>query len=118
MVVVHYPFHPLHGQELQVFVSARSPDGAVTVEDANQKRLKIPRWMVVPDAAGCQVEERPTIHAAALLQLAELWDLHRDKLSNEEVHSPRELDHEATLVDQATVGKRVDADSSTRSGNA
>jgi hypothetical protein len=118
VVVVHYPFHPLHGQQLQVFVSSRSQDGAVTVEDANQKRLKIPGWMVMPDAAGCHVNDTPTIHATALLQLAELWELHRDKLSNQEVHSHRELDHEATLVDQAAVGKRVDADSSTRSGNA
>lgn len=115
---MHYPFHPLHGQQLQVFVSARSSDGAVTVEDANQKRLKIPRWMVLPDAAECRVDDAPTVHATALLQLAELWELHHGKLPNEEVHSQMELDHEATLVDHAPVGKRIDADSSTRSGDA
>lgn len=105
MVVVHYPFHPLHGQELQVFVSARSPDGTVTVEDATQKRLKIPLWMVAPSAAKSNVVDTPTLDARALLQLVELWELHHGKLPSKEVHLPMEASHEAMLVDQAAAGK-------------
>ena len=56
---VHYPFHSLHGQELQVFVSERSPDGTVTVQDAKHKRLKIPLWMVAPEAAECKLSDTP-----------------------------------------------------------
>jgi hypothetical protein len=102
VVVVHYPFHPLHGHELQVFVRSRSPDGTATVEDAKQKRLKIPLWMVSPDAAESKVTDTPALDAQALLQLVELWELHRGKLSRKEVHSQTESSHEATLVDQAT----------------
>ena len=80
----------------------------MTVEDTKQKRLKIPLWMVAPDAAMCELAETPTIQARALLQLAELWELHRGKLSDQEVNSHTELNHEATLVDQATSGKRID----------
>ena len=80
---MHYPFHPLHGQELQVFVRSRSPDGTVTVEDANQKRLKIPLWMVAPDAAESKVTAAPTLDAQALLELVELWELHHGRASTE-----------------------------------
>ena len=102
VVVVHYPFHPLHGQELRVFVKSRSPDGTVTVEVAKQKRLKIPLWMVAPDAAESKVTDTPMLNAHALLQLVELWELHRGKLPRKEVNSQTESGHEATLADQAT----------------
>jgi hypothetical protein len=102
VVVVHYPFHPLHGQELRVFVSARSPDGTVTVHDAGDKRLKIPLWMVAPNAANSKLADRPTLDGRALLRLVELWELHCGKLLGKEVHLPMEANHDATLVDQAT----------------
>ncbi len=100
-MVVHYPLHPLHGQELRVFVRSRSPDGTVTVEDTKQKRLKIPLWMVAPDAAELKVTDTPTLDVQALLQLVELWGLHRGKLPKKEVNSQTEPGHEATLADQA-----------------
>jgi hypothetical protein len=104
-VVVHYPFHPLHGQELRVFVRSRSPDGTVTVEDAKQKRLKIPLWMVASDAAESRVTAAPTLDAQALLQLVELRELRRGKLPQKEANSPKEASHETTLVDQSTTGQ-------------
>ncbi len=102
---VHYPFHPLHGRRLRVFVCARSPDGAVTVEDPKQKRLKIPLWMVAADAARCELADAPTLDAHALLRLFELWELQCDKLPELEVHPQTESRHEATLVDRATARK-------------
>lgn len=110
-MAVHYPFHPLHGQELQVFVKSRSPDGTVTVEDAKQKRLKIPLWMVAPSAAESKVTDTPTLDAQALLRLVELWELHRGKLPSQEVNSPMEASHETTLVNQATADERIAVDS-------
>ncbi len=107
---VHYPFHPLHGQELRVFVSARSLDGAVTVEDGKQKRLKIPLWMVAADAARFDLVDAPTLNAQALLMLVELCEPHCGKLPGREVHFQTESNHEATLADQAA-GQRADADS-------
>jgi hypothetical protein len=79
-VTVYYPFHPLHGQELRVFMMARSPDGAVTVEDEKQIRFKIPLWMVAPDAAHFELADTPTVDAQALLRLVERWQLHVSKL--------------------------------------
>ncbi len=108
---VHYPFHPLHGRELRVFVAARSPDGAVTVEDEKQKRLKIPHWMVAADAARFELVDAPTLNAEALLRLVELCELHCGKLPGREVYSQTESNHEATLSDQAATGQRVDAGS-------
>lgn len=98
---VYYPFHPLCGQELRIFVAARSPDGAVTVEDAKQKRLKIPLWMVAAKAAESQLADAPTLDAQALLQLVVLSELHCDKFSVLETCPQRESRDETTLVDKA-----------------
>jgi hypothetical protein len=110
-VYVYYPFHPLNGRELRVFVAARSPDGAVTVEDEKQKRLKIPLWMVAADAARLELVDAPTLNAEALLRLVELCEPHCGKLSGREVYSQTESNHEATLADQTAAGQGVDADS-------
>jgi hypothetical protein len=109
-VCVHYPFHPLHGRELPVFVSARSPDGAVTVEDEKQMRLKIPLWMVTPDAARFALQDTPTLDAGALLRLVELWQLHCDKLPGWEVHPQKESSHETTLAVQAATSRHIGPD--------
>jgi hypothetical protein len=100
-VCVHYSFHPLCGQELRVFVATRSPDGAVTVEDAKQKRLKIPLWMVATNAARFELADAPTLDAQALLRLVELSELHCDKFSVLETYPQRESGDETALVDRA-----------------
>lgn len=92
-------------------MAARSPDGAVTVEDEKQKRLKIPLWMVAADAVRFELVDAPTLNSQALLRLVELCELHCGKLSGREVYSQTESNHEATLADQAAAGKRVDTDS-------
>lgn len=98
---VYYPFHPLCGQELRIFVAARLPDGAVTVEDAKQRRLKIPLWMVAANAARYQLADAPTLDAQALLRLVELSELCCDKVSVFESCPQGEPRHETTLVDKA-----------------
>lgn len=106
---VHYPFHPLHGHELRVFTPARSLDGAVTVEETKQKRLKIPVWMVAAKAAHLKVTNIPTVDARALLQLVELCESNRGKLSASRLHPTTEPSHEATLVDH-TARPRIDTE--------
>ena len=110
-VRVHYPFHPLYDRELRVFVAARSPDGAVTVEDTKQIRLKIPLWMLAPAAARFEVVDAPSVAAQALLGLVELCDLQRAKIRAPEFHSPVEPSHETTLVDPANAAGGIEADS-------
>ncbi|MGA8023071.1 MAG: hypothetical protein WB990_08895 [Candidatus Acidiferrales bacterium] len=106
-VCVFYPFHPLHGQQLQVFVTARSQNGAVTVEDQHQNRLRIPLWMLTPDAARFELQDTPTLDARALLRLVELWQLHCDKLPGWEVHPQKESSHETTLAVQAATSRHI-----------
>lgn len=74
-------------------------------EDAKQKRLKIPLWMVAPGAVESKVTAEPTLDVQALLQLVELGELHRGMLPQKEANSPMEASHEATLVDQATASQ-------------
>jgi hypothetical protein len=50
-VRVFYTLHPLRDSSLQVVRRPKRGDGAVTVVDPTGKRLKIPLWMLSPDAA-------------------------------------------------------------------
>ncbi len=71
-ITVHYPFHPLHGQHLEVASAVRSEDTAVSVIDPDGLRLKIPLWMVSPTAAGYRLAAQATISARALRSTFEL----------------------------------------------
>ena len=69
-----YPFHPLHGLELEVVCRPKSAVGAITVFDPQGKRLKIPSWMVSPQASGYQLSERAEICTRALIALTNLLE--------------------------------------------
>ena len=73
-VKVYYPFHPLNGLELDVVCKSRKGDGAVTVADPEGIRLKIPVWMVWPQAAQIELSEKAEISARALLELVHLLE--------------------------------------------
>lgn len=79
---------------------ARTPDGAVTVEDAKQTRLKIPLWMVAPNAARFELADSPTLDVQTLLGLAELCELLCNELPVSDTHAQKESRHAATLVDK------------------
>ncbi|MGC1951638.1 MAG: hypothetical protein WA970_03455, partial [Gammaproteobacteria bacterium] len=51
-VTVRYPFHPLHNRCLDVVAWPRQATRAVSVRHPDGKTLKIPLWMLQPDAAG------------------------------------------------------------------
>jgi len=65
-VVVHYPFHPLTGRTLEVVSGARHADGAVTVRGVDSHDLKIPLWMLGPEAATIGLAIVATLDAPAL----------------------------------------------------
>ena len=71
-VQVYYPFHPLHGQELEVAYRARREDGCVTVIDSEGVRLQIPAWMLVAEAARHCLSSEAAISGSALLRLCDL----------------------------------------------
>ncbi len=71
-IKVYYPFHPLNGLELDVVRKSRKGDGAVTVADPEGIRLKIPAWMVSPQAAQIVLSEKAEISVRALLELVHL----------------------------------------------
>ena len=73
-VTVHYPFHPLCGQRVEVVRAPRREDGAFTVVDPSGRHLKIPAWMVSRAAGEMKLSAQATIHARALVCLAELLD--------------------------------------------
>ncbi len=74
-VVVHYPFHPYHGQELPVVVVPRHPDGRYIVS-LPTGQLRIPGWMLRPTAA-VAISSHAVISFDALLSLVELLDSYR-----------------------------------------
>jgi hypothetical protein len=71
-VQVFYPFHPLHGFSLQVIRKSKRGDGAVSIRDPAGKRLKIPIWMLAPDASHVQIVDQPLLSKEALLSLTSL----------------------------------------------
>src|SRR5262252_7556710 len=82
---VYYPFHPLHGRELRVTSRPRHPELPVTVVDEAGFSLRIPAWMVAPEAAHYQLAEQATLDAQTLRALAALlMPLLNDGMSGEE----------------------------------
>ena len=71
-VQVFYPFHPLHGYSLRVLRKPKKGDGAVVVRDAVGKRLKIPMWMLYPEAARAEIARDAYLDSDSLLSLAVL----------------------------------------------
>lgn len=71
-VVVHYRFHPFHGIDLKAVTVPRTKDGVIIVEHPPGNRLKIPRWMLSPEAAEMTLSEQASISLPALLALVDL----------------------------------------------
>ena len=69
---VYYPFHPLHGRELRVTSRPRNPVLPVTVVDEAGSVLRIPAWMLAPEAVHYQLAEQATLDAQTLRALAAL----------------------------------------------
>ena len=68
----YYPFHPLRGRELRVTSRPRHPGSPVTAVDEAGFGLRIPAWMVAPEAAHYQLAAHATLDARTLRALAAL----------------------------------------------
>jgi len=69
---VYYPFHPLHGRELRITSHPRNPEFPVTVIDETGTGLRLPAWMVAPEAAHYHLAEHATLDMRTLRALAAL----------------------------------------------
>jgi hypothetical protein len=78
-VHVFYRFHPLYRSTLQIVRRPKRGDGAVCVIDQTGRRLKIPVWMLSPEAAGIVISEQAHLSKQALLSLASLLSLGTSK---------------------------------------
>src|SRR5437660_10408401 len=72
IATMYYPFHPMQGRELRVTSRSRNPELPVTVVDENGTGLRLPAWMVAPEAAHYQLAEQATIDVQTLRALAAL----------------------------------------------
>jgi len=62
----------MQGRELSVTSRSRNPELPVTVVDETGAGLRIPAWMVAPEAAHYQLAEQATLDVQTLRALAAL----------------------------------------------
>jgi hypothetical protein len=78
----------MQGRELRVTSRSRNPELPVTVVDENGTGLRLPAWMVAPEAAHYQLAEQATLDVQTLRALAALLiPLLDDGLAGEENRS-------------------------------
>jgi len=75
-VTMHYPFHPLHRQSLEVLTWPRQAHLPVTVRSPDGSMLKIPLWMLDPAVARVDLHHQVELSLPTLLALAALIDAH------------------------------------------
>jgi hypothetical protein len=79
----------LQGHELRVTSRSRHRESPVTVVDETGFGLRIPAWMVVPQAAHYQLAEQATLDARTLRALAALlMPLLHDGMKEGEASAP------------------------------
>ncbi len=75
-MTVHYPFHPLQRQSVEVLIWPRQAHLPVTVRSPDGSTLKIPLWMLDPAAARSDLHHQVELSLPTLLALAALIDAH------------------------------------------
>lgn len=92
-VTVYYPFHPLVNHTLDVIQWPRRRGNAVTVLHPDGESMKVPMWMLDPEAARVSVSEQIVLSASALLTLVDLLSQPSSPRVEPEPH--QETAHEA-----------------------
>ena len=69
---MYYPFHPLYGREVEVSCRTRRQHDPVTVIAPDGVQLKIPAWMLLPEAARYDLSNQAAISGSAWLRLCDL----------------------------------------------
>ncbi len=95
-VTVHYPCHPLANHCLKVIVWPRRLTTAVTVQHPDGSAVKVPLWMVRPEAAGFRLGEQAVLSSEALIAVVDLLAVHSSSTVAKNPH--REPTHEADRV--------------------
>ena len=111
-VTVYYPFHPLVNHTLEGITWPRKPAHAVTVKHPDGNAVKIPLWMLQPDAASFHLSEQIELSANALSALVDLLTLHASTMV--EVQPQREQTHETTQVHTREQIKNTNKNTNTR----
>jgi len=76
-ITIWYPFHPFHGRELIVERVSDKERGFVDCIDSEGRKLRVPLWMTMPDAAEHRVANSVAIEPGSLLKLVRLVRLSR-----------------------------------------
>jgi hypothetical protein len=95
-VTIYYPFHPLVNHALEVITWPRKPAHAATLKHPDGNAVKIPLWMLQPDAAHFHLSEQIELSASALSALVDLLALHASTRVDAQPHP--EQTHAATQV--------------------
>jgi len=75
-VTVYYTFHPLVNRSLAVLTWPRHPANAATVQHPDGNAVKIPLWMLQPEATHLHLSEQAALSASALNALVDLLAPH------------------------------------------
>ncbi|MDP1900054.1 MAG: hypothetical protein Q8K96_06325 [Rubrivivax sp.] len=92
-VTVHYPFHPMQRQSLEVLAWPRQAHLPVTVRTPDGSTLKIPLWMLDPATARIDLHDQVELSLPTWLALAALLEAHSVALAT--VPEPRHADANA-----------------------
>ena len=84
-VTVYYTFHPLHDRTLRTICRPRDLAVSVTVMDDAGHRLKIPAWMLSPEATHYQLSDQPIFAVSALQALLGLME----DVSDQDFETPK-----------------------------
>jgi hypothetical protein len=95
-VTVYYPFHPLNNRSLEVIAWPRRSAMAATVQHPDGNAVKIPLWMLQPEAARFHLSEQVELSSSALRALVDLLTLH--SCSKVNTHNHQEQTHAASHV--------------------
>jgi hypothetical protein len=88
-VTVHYPFHPLVHQHLKVITWPRHNTGAATVLHPDGKTIKLPVWMLQPQAAQFHRQSKIELPASVLLSVVDLLTSHSSTKVNSDTQPER-----------------------------
>ena len=90
-VVVHYRFHPLFGQQLEVIrrLARCTPPAVVVKVEGTCRPLTVPEWMVSPAASSLRVSQDATVGTTHLLDVCSLIERMADavRMKNDPINS-------------------------------
>jgi len=78
-IKIYYPFHPLHGSELELHGSSSKKSDTYLVNASDNFCKQIPKWMTEEEASSYSTSPFPLIGISAIQKLIELIELTFEK---------------------------------------